>query len=384
MSRSQRRTERGAQSWRRSSSSTAPWMRVHAYCSSVAPLARVVAVDRDDQRLQAAGDEVLDLRVGRHLADLAVDDVLDHRREGEHQPVAQPGVVGLRGTRLQSARLSSADILRVVVLIRGNSCGAGRGRLEVSGRRRTVRIPISGETGIGHASTLVPPQFWGSGRRRAPGASSAGRRPIDEGARSPERPRGFPRMALRLTDPVSSSAPAGAAPVPALAPAVALRARAAAPAGRRRRGRLPRAVRRGGAASTTSTAATRRACACWRPACTPRAPPPRSSRPSSWPSPRRRSRCWRTSRASRSLLNAAGVACYELGELAAAERLFQATRGLDPQLPHLAANLAEIAPPPRRRAGRPPEPARRRVGPPQGAARPRPSASPPGPSPPPG
>ena len=38
MSRSPRRTERGAQSWRRSSSSTAPWMRVHAYCSSVAPL----------------------------------------------------------------------------------------------------------------------------------------------------------------------------------------------------------------------------------------------------------------------------------------------------------------------------------------------------------
>ena len=39
MSRSQRRSERGAQSWRRSSSSTAPWMRVHANCSSVAPLA---------------------------------------------------------------------------------------------------------------------------------------------------------------------------------------------------------------------------------------------------------------------------------------------------------------------------------------------------------
>ena len=38
MSRSQRRSERGAQSWRRSSSSTAPWIRVHAYCSSVAPL----------------------------------------------------------------------------------------------------------------------------------------------------------------------------------------------------------------------------------------------------------------------------------------------------------------------------------------------------------
>jgi tetratricopeptide (TPR) repeat protein len=47
------------------------------------------------------------------------------------------------------------------------------------------------------------------------------------------------------------------------------------------------------------------------------------------------------------LLNVAGVASYELGELSSAERLFQATRRLDPQLPHVDANLAEIA---RRRA----------------------------------
>ena len=39
MSRSQRRSDRGAQSWRRSSSRTAPWIRVHANCSSVAPFA---------------------------------------------------------------------------------------------------------------------------------------------------------------------------------------------------------------------------------------------------------------------------------------------------------------------------------------------------------
>ena len=38
MSRSQRRSERGAQSLRRSSSMTAPWIRVQANCSSVAPL----------------------------------------------------------------------------------------------------------------------------------------------------------------------------------------------------------------------------------------------------------------------------------------------------------------------------------------------------------
>jgi tetratricopeptide (TPR) repeat protein len=47
------------------------------------------------------------------------------------------------------------------------------------------------------------------------------------------------------------------------------------------------------------------------------------------------------------LLNLAAVAVYELGELTAAERLFEAARGLDPQLPHVEGNLAEIK---RRRA----------------------------------
>ncbi|HEV2062888.1 MAG TPA: glycosyltransferase family 2 protein, partial [Solirubrobacteraceae bacterium] len=49
------------------------------------------------------------------------------------------------------------------------------------------------------------------------------------------------------------------------------------------------------------------------------------------------------------ILNYAGVAFYELGELGAAEQLFRAARRLDPDLPHLDRNLEEIGR--RRRAG---------------------------------
>ena len=49
------------------------------------------------------------------------------------------------------------------------------------------------------------------------------------------------------------------------------------------------------------------------------------------------------------LLNYAGIAFYELGELAAAEELFKAAHRLDPELPHVERNLTEIGR--RRRAG---------------------------------
>jgi tetratricopeptide (TPR) repeat protein len=49
------------------------------------------------------------------------------------------------------------------------------------------------------------------------------------------------------------------------------------------------------------------------------------------------------------VLNYAGIALYELGELGAAESLFEAARRLDPELPHVERNLAEIAR--RRRTG---------------------------------
>jgi tetratricopeptide (TPR) repeat protein len=48
-------------------------------------------------------------------------------------------------------------------------------------------------------------------------------------------------------------------------------------------------------------------------------------------------------------LNLAGIAFYELGALAPAERLLKAARSLDPQLPELANNLAELER--RKRAG---------------------------------
>ena len=43
------------------------------------------------------------------------------------------------------------------------------------------------------------------------------------------------------------------------------------------------------------------------------------------------------------LLNYAGIAFYEVGSLAAAEKLFKAARRLDPELPHVGKNLNEIA-----------------------------------------
>lgn len=164
-------------------------------------------------------------------------------------------------------------------------------------------------------------------------------------------------MALRLTDPVSSSAPATAPVVPATAPAVVLRARAqrlladgdvAGYRGlfeeaaqiddvhRRYEARM-RLLEAGLAARGTSAGVIAPVfLAVGELAVTLLEQEPREP----------------------VILNAAGVAVYELGELSTAERLFKAARALDPQLPHLDANLAEIA---RRRAagldGRMPLPA---------------------------
>jgi len=59
------------------------------------PLCRVVAVDRGDQRLHAAGEKVVDLALGGDLPDLPVDEVADHRREHEDQPVPLAAIPGL-------------------------------------------------------------------------------------------------------------------------------------------------------------------------------------------------------------------------------------------------------------------------------------------------
>ncbi len=153
-------------------------------------------------------------------------------------------------------------------------------------------------------------------------------------------------MALRLTDPVSSSAPTGAAPAAAIAPAVALRARAQrllaagdvpgyralfAEAARiddvhRRHEARVRLLDAGMQADGATAAVVA---------------------PVFLAVAEEAVRLLEDEPREPVLLNAAGVACYELGELSTAERLFKATRRLDPQLPHVDANLAEIA---RRRA----------------------------------
>jgi tetratricopeptide (TPR) repeat protein len=56
------------------------------------------------------------------------------------------------------------------------------------------------------------------------------------------------------------------------------------------------------------------------------------------------------------ILNVAGIAFYELGELGAAERLFQAARRLDPDLAHVASNLDQLAQRRRAKVSPPPLP----------------------------
>ncbi len=77
-------------------------------------LGRVVAVDRGDQGLEAAGDEVLDLAARRQLADLLEDDVLHERREGHHEAIAH--------LQVASALVLAPERQR---LIRGNAAAAG-------------------------------------------------------------------------------------------------------------------------------------------------------------------------------------------------------------------------------------------------------------------
>src|SRR5690606_2184573 len=69
----------------------------------------VVPLDRMDQRLQAARDEVLYLAARRDLADLLVDDVLHHRGEGEDEPVTHSPVAALLVLAPQRQRILRRD-----------------------------------------------------------------------------------------------------------------------------------------------------------------------------------------------------------------------------------------------------------------------------------
>src|SRR6185312_8711481 len=71
----------------------------------------VETVDATDERLEAAGDEVVDLAAGRDLAGLAVDDVLDHGGEGEHQAITDARVPGALVLRPQLHGLLSGATL---------------------------------------------------------------------------------------------------------------------------------------------------------------------------------------------------------------------------------------------------------------------------------
>ncbi len=149
-------------------------MRVQAYCSSVAPLAGVVAVDRADQRLEAAGEEVLDLALRRHLAHLAVDDVADHRQEHEDQPVARLALAGPRWYSCQIARTSSAlaraprpaPWLVVCILLPARLSRSGEGTHPCS----PAEAPVVNSNGTYFASVAETPPRSG---QRFPARASA-------------------------------------------------------------------------------------------------------------------------------------------------------------------------------------------------------------------
>ena len=85
-------------------------------------LRRVVAVDRRDQRLEPAGDEVLDLAAGGQLAHLLEDDVLDERGVGHDQPVARLEIGGLLVRAPEGEHVLGRDPLRAQ---RGGRHGVG-------------------------------------------------------------------------------------------------------------------------------------------------------------------------------------------------------------------------------------------------------------------
>ena len=87
MARPERRSERGAQSWRRSSSMMAPDTRVQAYCSNVAPFS---GSNRSTAAIRASRPH--DTRSSSSQwagssANLPAGEVLDHRCVREHEPV---------------------------------------------------------------------------------------------------------------------------------------------------------------------------------------------------------------------------------------------------------------------------------------------------------
>ena len=194
-------------------------------------LLRVVAVDRGDQGLEAAGDEVLDLAAGRQLADLLEDDVLDERGVGHDQAVAGLDVAGLlvrraRGRGPPRARSSCVDVAVAVFMgagvapggwcDSGGRCGYRPGvqtptspfrgnRLPFQSRRPRPAPPRRRATAppAPPARAPAPPSAaasCGSSRTGTPASCAAGEDPLGDVARARSRrpsARRCPRSAAR-------------------------------------------------------------------------------------------------------------------------------------------------------------------------------------------
>ena len=316
----------------------------------------VVAVDRPDQRLEAAGDEVLHLAAGRHLADLLVDDVLHQRGEGEHQAIAQGGSfvsLVLLPECERCPRRTVACVDAAVVDIGGSSCGGGRagGRGPIGGWPR-ASIPLMGSTGRRVcASSEV-------GNRRPSGAGRSARVSPCETPRCRPSSRG---AHAHHGAPSAAAAPAtGTTPLPRRPPPAA---RAASCSARARSAALAARDVAGYCALFAEAADDR-----GRPP-PPPGPPARCSRSASraagraravWPRDlrRRRRRADRAARGRAARARSSSTSPASPSTSSASSPPPSASsrppRRLDPDLPHVASNLDRArAPPPRARPAPP-------------------------------
>src|SRR3954452_18533374 len=118
----------------------------------------VVAVDRVDEGLEAAGDEVLHLAARRQLAHLAVGDVLHERGVGHDQPVAQRAVL--------RAAVLVPELLRV--FRRDPAAARGLGlhlswglRDSRGGRGQLHAVSAASPRPLRSTCPWTPPHFWG-------------------------------------------------------------------------------------------------------------------------------------------------------------------------------------------------------------------------------
>src|SRR3954468_22486374 len=160
-------------------------------------LGRVVAVDGGDQRLEAARDEVLDVTAGGQLAHLLEDDVLDERRIGHDQAVADLHVAGALVLRPEGHRILGGDAAAFGggLHFRGDSYEGrsdGRGLYRVLARSPSSPIRGNRVSALTRRPRRAPPRPRSTSPPARPGRAP-GRR-----VRRPARGRGArarPRLA---------------------------------------------------------------------------------------------------------------------------------------------------------------------------------------------